>query len=733
MKTDVMIDKKKILFYIVASINAMFLASCLGFIPGVATNALDINFPFSGKLMDMPESAGNMFYHDNTLFPAGSYTNEGFAMLLLGRLFCYLGLKAFDAMLATFLFLFLMSYISLIYSIIQITNNRVIAIVFCDLFFLCPFMLGQSSNCSIFLGMVFIPVIFTVDLVLYKGIFHNSNYVLTPLLFVFTTLLRVVCCGLSSYLAVMCAVSSCLFWFFYCLMKLKTDKFFVVLINAVFYVILPWIIGMLIMYVLTPKETSSYVSPLEFYNGSGVDLVSCLVPNKNQLISKIVSSQEIIGVGKSLPGDGSFWNNYLGYSVIILAVIALCYDKFKSKYIVSMTLVGVLLFVISLGPALKINAVVESNLIGTYSGYLLGMEQVKIIFPWYGIFKIFPLNLMRAVFRWLIIPQFLLIILASKGASILMKRNKKTVLVGIVLIIIAVIEFYPVIGIKNLINSRCIKYNKVQEIRVDTVLEIDDIIKDDSIVAICNYGYDQNAFLSAYISSEANFYTYQGCGDKAVASANDKIPINIRTLQTSNDPLVIADCIIKADLLEQCEYVLFPYFQLRQNAYYWPTSREVREYTKGIADEVNSILGGRYNITFTEHYMVVELEKQKVDYSLMNSDIDTKEIEKDVLFFSNQVVVSDKKEIVVGVEEKDNTMYICAYLKSDKQGDTITVSIEEYKGNNIINNTNLEWGLGDTYQAFEKELEIDSNTETVKVIIQNEEKIMMKEISVQVY
>ncbi|SDI06404.1 hypothetical protein [Desulfosporosinus hippei] len=742
MDTPNVMNKLYTALFIIA-LTAVFILCglLLGLIPTIGLPSLGINIMTLGKVQDIADNSGILdFSLDSILYPYGGLVNEGFGIIFIAKLLMFLGISGLNALSITYFILFLISFSSLAILLKKITHNRIIVVLLTAVHFMSPFLMAQSGIPPIFFGVMMLPLSALCDFFLFKAVYeieqmsHNlvrsDKPALIAWILLFSILVRLVISSIGWYSAVISAVGSCLFFIIYSFFRLNKANIKQLVLRYIVYIIIPWVIGMALILFLTPREAASFRSSMEFFNGNSVDMITLLFPGLSQALANILpSTSYFMGSGNSLTGDVTMWSNYLGYTMMIISLTLIFKKKYRNRITASLAITLLVTLILSLGPGLKVLGTVLQESSPNYS---LSLDEV-LVFPWSFIYKIFPLSSMRAVYRWLFVPKFVLLILSSVYLSKLYMSGKWQRAVSIILCVLCVVEFLPSRVITGDIFYQSRYYKMALEIKADTIDELQGIVtKENAISALCSYDFDSNGFLVAHIVEGLGIKTYAGAGDKALTLAKGYIPSDVLYLQQTAQPEDLAKYITIVKAKGLCDYVLLPKFALREDSYWWPSTNEVIEKTKKIADTVVELLEKEFTIYQTEHYTVIDLTDRGEEGRYLFSHESILETQSDNVIKEGKILGSEyalninrkyKVDTTISIPDGDDSMYLLLYHRGlEHEVGELSVSLKLMDGNgSVLKTIEKMIPYGEDYSKYETGFDLGKGVSSVEVTVSNKD------------
>lgn len=310
-----------------------------------------------------------------------------------------------------------------------------------------------------------------------------------------------------------------------------------------------------LLYALYIGRSSFSAHSTDFFRGWGVDVTFFLAPTRGQ---HWLPDLLRLSVGRSQPtqfGDASVWTSTYLLPLIVLFVLAILVSRKNSnlRKLTPFVLITIFAIWMSLGPSLKFDSKRPENVQTQL------MEEKYAILPTGNeLVSTLPgFNNMRASYRWAALGTVgILMVVSSTVPNLNQKNRRRLSLVGV----ITLMAFVPN-PVEN-INSKRAHYLQNLSVEAELVEQLKADVKGERGVLFLPTGND---FFSNYLSSRANFYTYNIGGDKNLGIARSHWPIDF--LQISQlggeidfDPLSEAGV----------NFVVVPNFDLLWSAHAWP-------------------------------------------------------------------------------------------------------------------------------------------------------------------
>lgn len=577
--------KSKLIYMLLFCFLYIVFAIYLGAIPG-------LGYPVEPILIGETGGAfkyGNYLnYIGNTSFPFGLHLSEGFGIYLLGEIFIAMGCNAMLATQLGFLLLYTVSFFSMKWLIEHISGSSAIAAVCVILFFFDPFLTAQRGIPYMLYGILMLPAVLVVEYKNCNRFICKEEKKFDGVLWGANLIIKLIAVSMGWYIAVISAVATCIIALIYIIQEIHQKKLGVKHSAKVYllYVVSPWIISMFAIIAITPSTVTDAVFATETYLGSAIDSSTLFLPDSGQFIANIFPTATDLLGGESLTGDGTMWSNYLGVTMVIVAVYLLFQKGTHETLKRALIVVGLIGLILSFGPGIKFLAGVAADEVPQYE---YSLENV-LVFPWAKAFpNIFPLSMMRATYRWIVITKVSLILLFSIFLKTIRGIHTK---LALFVACLAIIEFLPTKTNFTYNMEALGRLNETYACTIDDLAEIrEDLeISGEETAVFLTYDHSSNAFLIPLISYEMGFNSYTGTVDKSLAVANQYLPEDIREIQSQSDPEMLAKIITQIGERQTCDFIFFPYFDLREQNTWWPPTQTEYELIKTLAEETEKIL-----------------------------------------------------------------------------------------------------------------------------------------------
>lgn len=737
-----------VLFAVLSITTCLWMAAYLGVLPFCTLPTLDFNISLVGQIANFKGNAPLDFSFTGMMYPYGSKVNEGFAIYFLARIFYGAGISAIDSLTLTYFLLFALGYFAMIFVIYKISQNVIISILLSISYFMSPFVSLNSGIPQMYLGVMLMPLQVMIDILLLEYMqrsLEKNNKRQSILLFVVAFSSRFFMAAVGWYTAVISAVLSCLF--FLLLLFGEKENLWIRVKQYWLYILMPWFLGMLLIMIQTPKGTSSFIYKMEYFYASSLDIITLFLPTGAYKISDLIpllrnylANNDLALIG----GDIQYC--YLGFSTLIaMGIILFQKEDKKKKEKICLIISAVALLVLAIGPGFRFFEMISTQDINGYASYFMEKEKV-VSLPWSFLYRIFPLKSMRTVYRWFYgtrMATFLMIALAAKKLAC--EHSKKRFfaaakkVIAYIMVLLCLFENIPYSMSWNLMDSyKTMSYDTLKDVYPSEICdELKEVLtKDNALVTISTYDFSNNGILTPFLVSEWGIRTYAGCGDKAIETAELLYPKAVWKLQkaaTSDDIITYTEQISRQKL---CDYIILPFYSLRDAGYYWPMPEEMQERLMTIAEEVEKGLYGKYPIVKTAHYMVIDLTEERAVGSYdINTKNTTQGIVKDTNFGDDRnSILINKSDVNLQVSTADKrNLYILGYVKAVQRSVEFQIYACDSAGNVIGQMTEAVEASGD-YEKYEREIELPQNTDSIMIdVVSEDSKAVIDSLHATVY
>jgi hypothetical protein len=328
---------------------------------------------------------------------------------------------------------------------------------------------------------------------------------------------------------------------------------------------------------LVPRSGSWGKSPIELFRAMGLDPATLFIPSTGLWWSSPLG----LSVDSSiLWGDGTnSAHNYLGFGMIALAIVGLIANRrHHGVLIVALVIVAVLALVLALGPSLKWYSIRgELPTPVPYGSYLMPSDEALFDLPTAWLYANVPgFEYMRATYRWAIVSRFVVVALATLGATLLWRRARW---LGVLVFVIAVAEV--TVNVPTTIAQNSARSEQARTFDRDVTDPMNAAIESDARVIFWPNAIGGNDFLANYLAPRIDVWTYNVGNDKALERARIEWPSTVTEFLESDDdgfePESVRDSADELLTSGTVDLIVVPYFDLRWSSYGWPSSARYAE------------------------------------------------------------------------------------------------------------------------------------------------------------
>ena len=267
-----------------------------------------------------------------------------------------------------------------------------------------------------------------------------------------------------------------------------------------------------------------------------------------------------------------------------------------------MVIIACLGILLALGPSLKFNSFdsdLQSKSKLSYRNYILEAEDAIIELPTKVLYTSVPgFKNMRATYRWMAIPNIVLIVLMGVLYSVLWHRGK--VMLVSCLLLINFVERVPNFG--AIITRNKVGYDQSLAYDREVLGPLEHYLRDYERVLFLS---NENDFLVNNIARSYPVYIYNIGGDKAKEVAREGYPERIsRILSSTGD---VTKVVLRAMKAGELDKLILPFFSLRSHYYSWPpTPNDRKKRRDSVLSRIN-IYDERFKYRESEWFAVLEL------------------------------------------------------------------------------------------------------------------------------
>lgn len=547
---------------------SVFLFFIYGLIPGLYVNNFSaMTMMAANTQCVINDGIFSISYCSNFGFPIGYPFLEGLPFIYLSAITAKLfNLSPYIANVLTGILFIEVALISVYLLLIKLGSKKFIAIMMGFLFLSLPIIYKQSGYLYLMYGFALIPLYILLEAFLIRNFANNQR---KTTLMIFSTLaiytaIRSLSIFMDGYSFVMSGTISGLIVCFFILKSIKKDSITYLRIPAI--IIIGNISAILLYQFYVPGNANYPIMPIDFFRAAGIDVVGFLLPSEAYLLADkldIAKNWE----GLKFYGDGSNISMYyIGFILLVTYLFYLFTKVKKTNFIHKVIIIaGILAFIISLGPSIKINDTreVENKINITFSDYLMPPEAATINMHTDQLFvKIPGINNMRAVHRWYIIFILSVIVTSSLFLTDISKKQK---ILSYLILGLIIVELFPNIGTLN--GKYTNNYHALKNFDKDVIETMQKYIGEDEKIFFIS---KENDFLANYISAKLNTKSYNAGGDKNFGITSKFWPNTIKNMRNTGEQNLNVYAAIKEGGVDK---IILPHFNLRWNSYSWPPKK----------------------------------------------------------------------------------------------------------------------------------------------------------------
>lgn len=355
--------------------------------------------------------------------------------------------------------------------------------------------------------------------------------------------------------------------------------------------------------------TSSFTRmPIDFFRGQGVDLYVQVVPPANLWFADLLGLHHHLTAYQAYSDGPNITQVFVGWVLLTAAVagavLLVREGRWRRPLAVGLLAAGAFGFVLALGPSLRVGdfrAGRGAGGIPSFNDYLMPARDATAPTGLVWIYGHVPgIDMMRALYRWELLPRLALIALAVVAIAALARRGR-TVL-AVVVAVLLVVEAMPNpvaahrAGVRNLAT--------VASFDVDVTSPLSTALRPGERVLLVNPVPGQtgpNAFLANWLCPQLRVRCYNVGGDKAGDLARPRQPpAALDAIGRPKDLLADIDALFAAG---QVDAVVLIYFDLRAGAYSWPPGAKSRQAAALAAQQL--VDAGDYRVSTGRFFTVL--------------------------------------------------------------------------------------------------------------------------------
>lgn len=333
------------------------------------------------------------------------------------------------------------------------------------------------------------------------------------------------------------------------------------------------------VYVHASHGVSLANGSMDIYRGWGTDLYTLLKPTSQTGWAN--------DLGAAYPRAdlwGDFTSvawNYFGYIAGALAIAgAVIAVRRRNWLLIGACVAGAIAFVLSLGPALKLNATIPPSLLSSPGRLQPPNQPGAIELPWSFIFNLPGVDGLRYTYRWSAVTRLLTIAAACVAVSSLIGRRRWLTVAGVVLLSAMVVEQLP--STQSFGQLHTTADQLVAGIRDREVPELEALTSPGDRVVFVDGAPVVNQYLANPLATMADVRSYNLGGDKNFYWSAQDWPAPIRNLIALPTGSVRIKDVVDA-LHDGADEVVFVDFDLVASINHWPVAANTAAFRNAIA------------------------------------------------------------------------------------------------------------------------------------------------------
>lgn len=507
-------------------------------------------------------------------YPIGHRSIEGFPLVLAIALFHkYAAIPYVDCIQLLLSLFLLVGALSLMWWISRVSGNILAGLLSVLLFYSSAYLVSNSGMPDLYPASLLFPFFVVSSLVLLerigdaltsRGLLRLAIYsILQVAILEFAVLV-------SGYVYVM-TVSALTVWCVagFAASTWRTRKLAPRgLAIPLLYAVLLFLPGLLYQALVYRGAPADY--PLTFFRGQGIDLVTLFVPTQRyNLLAHILHIGPAAWEGWAFYGNGNNANyNFIGLLAPLWgfgALLIAAREKLPLRgVIVTVGIIWVAGFVLSLGPSLKIADTRPNSAIGPgLQTWDMPAEEATVSLPTQALFELPVIRTMRFTYRWQLVSRFALAAIVGISLPWLLTRK---MLLSCILGLVVIAESLPtsvLLSYRNAATER----RRWDQLLSQVVVPLRPHVENRRVLFLPA----SNDHLITLIAPFTNSYSYNDGFDKELNRIGPLQPARIITVERLYDqgalvPLDVCK-LLKNNLADR---VVFSYFSLNWSILNWP-------------------------------------------------------------------------------------------------------------------------------------------------------------------
>ncbi len=348
--------------------------------------------------------------------------------------------------------------------------------------------------------------------------------------------------------------------------------------------------------------------PTDFFRGQGIDLFALAAPSSAIWLFARLGWHHTLTASEAYSDGHNLTDVYIGWIFIVMALagVAIAWRRrISNRVLVGLVVGGAVAFLLALGPSLKIadfrSAVNRPGGLPAGADYTMRSDEATITTGLAWVYTHVPgINTMRALYRWELLVRLALIALVLVSLTWMAAHGWRWV----VLLVVALLTLETLPSFASARERTARADATVEAFTADVVAPLKEFLEPGERVLLVNPapgGSGANSYLSNWICPMLEVSCYNAGGDKGIELARKSQPAAAVAAMASSEGLAanVAE-LFRSDAVDA---VVLVNFDMRANAYYWPTAEGARLTSLAAA---SSIVGsGEYEVAVTPWAIVL--------------------------------------------------------------------------------------------------------------------------------
>lgn len=592
---------------ILAVLLAVGLILIYGLVPNRQISSLGINLITIGQGQSLALSGFNL-YLPHMGYPFGAPVVFGLPFTLVsGFIIALTGVSPYLAYILTAILFLAVAVTGCVLLLRQLGASMPVALIFTFLFYGSPFMWGHLSYGQLPFAFALLPAYLLLDKTLLERLYHPDRR--WRVVIVWTLIYgaaRIVSLFMDGYSFVIWGLASGIIFLWYGYQSLRVRRFVPVIVS--FAILAIGSGAAYLMYGAYVPGGSEYdVMPIDMFRAMSVDLMTLFVPQRPPYALSWLGLPDAFYQAGFFYGDGSnIAYNYLGYGLIISLAGYLIWLRRRSRFETALLAAAAIAFVLSIGPSLKINSQRAEpkppDAPWLYEDYLMPADEAIMSLGSDFIYTEVPgINIMRAVYRWLLLPKLALIVIGALFAERLL-RQRRYVIFALV-IGVSLVETLP--PVPSFARQYERNYAQLQALDADVVAPLREHVQPGDRILFFTSSLD-NDYLASYLGPQLGAYSYNVGGDKNTLIAFEHWPDGVRAVRWE---VYVNEYVTQMFQDDELDWFIIPFFNLRRHSYSWPPSPAEVEEIRNHRSALFNLNNPNFAIIESEYFYLIRFNE----------------------------------------------------------------------------------------------------------------------------